>query len=163
MAELGTAVKLSGGGGKMNSFVNIPKEDVVTISSVILSEMIQMAKTLGVKKGVAFVSIQKQGDETGFVRYRTINNTIQRCKRNPDDRATNYFGVAMEKLAIMMATGLKSGTFKEVKVGETPYRGGLVLVSEKYTVYVGFSGGTEDQDVEIAEQGMFVAELELNL
>lgn len=93
----------------------------------------------------------------GLIRIASVNNTIS---REPDpgkdgDEGTNYLGVAMLKLAAMMATGMNSGSnIGFVKYGETAYRGGVIRKDGIYTVYAGFSGGTEDQDVDIAQFGM---------
>ena len=122
-----------------------------------LRVMVKHARNLGLTKGVAFVSVQKWNKEMGGVRFMAVGKNFQR-EPNPSiegDKGTNYFGIAMSKLAVMMATELNSGTFKErFKKGEVPYRGGLVRKVREYKIYTGFSGGTEDEDVEIAELGM---------
>jgi len=122
-----------------------------------LTAMLQVAKNLGVEKGVAFVSVQEKRDDWGEVRFKAVNKTVVRPPRNDGsgDKGTSYFGVAMGKLAMMMATEQNSGPMGgSIPTGEMPYRGGLVRLEGRYRIFVGFSGGTEDQDVEIALIGM---------
>ena len=104
--------------------------------------------------------VRKGLDGPCAVHFEAVNATILRNPPLDDsigegDPGTNYFGIAMEKLAVMMGTGYRSGHFKgTLRRGESPYRGGLIRQDGDYMVYVGFSGGTEDHDVEIAEFGM---------
>ena len=114
------------------------------------------ALELGITKGVAAISIDELGAEFGHIYTRAVNDQIQRRKRSEDDPATNYLGVVLEKIAVMKATFFNSGTFKSVKNGETKYKGGLVVTVGRFAVYVAFSGGTEEQDVEIARVGLTV-------
>jgi len=122
-----------------------------------LRKMVVHAKSLGLTKGVAFLSVQKKGQKILNVKFATVDGVFQRKSYGGDDRGTNYFGIAMGKLAVMMAYHVNSGFLageEAPKNGESRYRGGLVIDIGKYTIYVGFSGGTEDQDVEIATTGM---------
>ncbi|EKD52720.1 MAG: hypothetical protein ACD_61C00265G0006 [uncultured bacterium] len=122
-----------------------------------LRKMVVHAKSLGLNKGVAFLSVQKKGQKTFVIKFAVVNGIFQRKSRGEGDKGTNYFGIAMEKLAVMMANHKNSGYLTgddEPKNGESRFRGGLVSDIGKYTVYVGFSGGTEDQDVEIATTGL---------
>ncbi len=124
-----------------------------------LETMVQKAMEIGVHRGVAFVLVKSKRAPSGIVQFKVVNNVLVRRARTDDsnDVGTNYFGIAMEKLAIMMALGIDSGLVKNhIKKGEVPYRGGLIRFEDKmgYVIYVGFSGGTEDQDVEIATIGM---------
>lgn len=122
-----------------------------------LAAMTLKAKYLGLERGVACVSIQKLGDDSGEVLFQIVNKTMVRPPRydGSGDTGTNYFGVAMGKLAMMMATGMMSGSMGGgIPTGEMPYRGGLVRTEKNCRIFVGFSGGTEDQDTEIAIMGM---------
>lgn len=121
---------------------------------MILMKMEATALMLGITKGVAAISIDSENGALGPIYTRAVKGHIQRGKRSEDDPATNYLGVALEKIAVMKATSMNSGVFQKVKNGETKYRGGLVQVVGCYTVYVAFSGGTEDQDVEVAKIAM---------
>ncbi len=118
--------------------------------------MIQVALSMKVNKGVAFVAVRGKRQEIAEIKYGIVNDMFQRESRGYGDRPSNYFGVAMEKLAVMMDTGTESGHIAsaDLKYGESSYRGGLMTVDDDYTIYTGFSGGTEDQDVEIAKVGM---------
>jgi hypothetical protein len=121
--------------------------------------MLLHAKVMGLQKGVAFVCIQKNDGEMGKINYGVVNHTIKRepVDGKKGDIGTNYFGVVMSKLAVMMSLGLDSGMSHDaLKYGEVPYRGGLVQEIGDFKVYVGFSGGTEDQDVAIAKSGMLM-------
>lgn len=121
--------------------------------------MLIHARVLGLSKGVAFVCVQKDDGEMGKINYGVVGQTFKRepVAGKPGDIGTNYFGVVMSKLAVMMSHSVDSGTSGEpLKYGEVPYRGGLVQVVGDYKVYAGFSGGTEDQDVAIAKSGMLM-------
>lgn len=116
-----------------------------------------IAKEEAIENGVAFVLAQREGDDFPRVAFRVLGN-IERdpdSSRGADDTGTNYFAVAMSKLADMMSSHTDSGHLKRpLKFGEVPYRGGLIKKVEGGFLYTGFSGGTEDQDVAIAKKGM---------
>jgi len=125
-----------------------------------LRVMVNAAEMLGLTKGVAFVSVQKKRDAeyNQEVRFLVVNNTIQREPSSliKDDTGTNYFAVAMSKLAVMMGSNGRNSGYPELrpKNGEVVYRGGLVREVGEFFIYTGFSGGTEDEDVGIADMGM---------
>ena len=125
-----------------------------------LTAMTHTAMRLGLEKGVAFISVQKARTNIRNLQFAIVKKTFVRNAPFEDsigegDPGTNYFGIAMEKLAAMMGTGYRSGHFEgTLRRGESPYRGGLIRQDGDYMVYVGFSGGTQDQDVEISEFGM---------
>ncbi len=56
----------------------------------------------------------------------------------------------------MLSTHEDSGSnARPLKSGEVSYKGGLAVTTEKGSgIYVGYSGGTEEQDVEIASKGL---------
>ncbi len=123
-----------------------------------LAVMVKKAKAMGLEKGVAFVCVRERGEGMGKVYFFVVNDVFT---REPDpkivgDLGTNYFGIAMMKLAVMMSTNGYSGVNVTIKGGESSYRGGLIRKDDDYTTYMGFSGGTEDQDVEIATSGMIM-------
>lgn len=114
-------------------------------------------KKFGLEKGVAFVLVQPVDYDFGEVRFKVVNKTLVRPPRydGSGDKGTNYFGVAMGKLAMMMATDQNSFAMGgNIPVGEMPYRGGLMRHEGSHRIFIGFSGGTEDQDTEIAIMGM---------
>lgn len=123
-----------------------------------LLAMKNMAEAV-VGKGVVFLQIQNKSETGGIVKYEVANGRLSR-RPNPSEllvggTGTNYFGVVMSKLAVMMDTQLPSGTFTGfVRNGEVSYRGGLIYVAKDHIIYTGCSGGPELVDVEIASLGM---------
>jgi len=76
-------------------------------------------------------------------------------ENGPEDIGTNYATVAPAKLFQMLRTGKPSGQ-TPIK-GENSYRGGdLVDLGEGNMLFAAFSGGTEDQDLQIARAGLVV-------
>ena len=123
------------------------------VQACALVGMIFKAKSMGIEHGVALLLCQKKG-EGGISgpKIESVNNDFYGIR-------TNYFAIAMAKLAVAMRLGVDSGTIVDgLLAGETRYRGCLVrfqvVKSEKWEIYTAFSGGTEDQDVEIAQFGM---------
>lgn len=123
-----------------------------------LKAMESYAQRIGVNKGVAFISVQKDDEYMGTLKFLVVNKVMVREPEGREVEAieagTNYFGVAMGKLAYMMSAKNNSGTNKQLHRGEMPYQGGLIEEIGRYFIYVGFSGGTEDQDVDISRVGM---------
>lgn len=121
-----------------------------------LREMIRKAQELGANKGVAAISVCKMGQPNGAIHFLAVNEKIERVSNGrPDDVGTNYLGVVMAKIAIMMATGVPSGTYvHSVKRGEVPFKGGLIGEYSLFKVYVAFSGLSEDDDVIVASVGL---------
>ncbi len=120
-----------------------------------LLEMIKKAGEIGVKKGVAAIMVTESLHSFLDIWSLAVDGKTERPSRGAGDPGTNYFGIAMSKLAVMMSTFMNSGTFKvSLKRGEVPYRGGLYKKVGIYHVFIAFSGGTEDQDVEIAQAGV---------
>jgi hypothetical protein len=122
-----------------------------------LEAMHSEAVQIGLRKGVAFVVVWPFFSATPRVAF-TIVQTISR-ESDPDkegDSGTNYFGIAMSKLAYMLSTREDSGSkVREIRNGEVSYRGGLTVTTQEGTsIYAGYSGGTEDQDVQIAIKGL---------
>lgn len=107
-------------------------------------------------EGVAVVLICTRDDGSFQPRFAIMG----RMERDPDpskdptDTGVNYIGVALTKLAEMFLTGKNSGTSgKPVKKGELGFRGGKVVYEKDDFFYTAFSGGTQDEDVLIAEAG----------
>lgn len=120
-----------------------------------LLTMNKKAKEIGVKRGVSAVMVTQSLYAFGEVDFLAVDGKIERRSRGAGDPGTNYFGIVMAKLAVMMSTFANSGTFvNSIKRGEVPYRGGLYKKVGIYHVFIAFSGGTEDQDVEIAQAGV---------
>ena len=128
------------------------------LEDVALGMMESVAERFEIENGVGFVLLL----ETEALSYpRIAFFVIGLIERDPDpsrgedDTGTNYFAVAMSKLARMISTEQDSGlSTSPLKYGEVPCRGGLIRVVLKGTILTGFSGGTEDQDVLVAQAGM---------
>lgn len=104
-----------------------------------LVAMVQAAQEMMVGKGVAFVLVKKKKGNSGEVLFKIVNNILVREPIGREVEAieagTNYFGVAMGKLAVMMSADTDSGTVKtHIKKGESPYRGGLVRLVDDFAV-----------------------------
>ncbi len=115
------------------------------------------AVEIGLKKGVAFLATWPFFVTSPRVAFIVVGS----LERDPipdkeGDIGTNYFGIAMSKLAYMLSTHENSGSqTRPPKNGEVPDRGGLVVITKENSgIYVGYSGGTEDQDVQIANKGL---------
>ena len=87
-----------------------------------------------------------------------LTDIVGRLTRNPDperdtqdqqDPGTNYAGAALGKLAQMFRTGKNSGV-EPVRKGEFGAKGGIL----GHKVATAFSGGTENQDAQIAQEGI---------
>ena len=123
----------------------------------ILDQMDAKAQELGVTGVSIFLAAPIKGG-TRLTPHVSVLERIERpADRGVSDTGTNYFGVAFTKLAEMLSTAENSGwASRPTKVGETGYRGGLIFVDEEGSKCFAFSGGTEDQDVEIAKAGAAV-------
>lgn len=121
-----------------------------------LDAMYLEATRIGLKKGVAFVSVQSPLEDKPTIHFTVVG----RMERDPDpekegDIGTNYLAVAMAKMAYMMSTRTYSGSgIRPIRFGEVEYRGGLVWLNDNIATYIGFSGGTEEQDLQIAQKGL---------
>lgn len=121
-----------------------------------LNTMYLEATRLGIRKGVGLVLVQLVWEDKPTVHF-TI---VERMERDPNperegDTGTNYLAVAMAKLSEMLSTHTNSGSkIRPVKFGEVGYRGGLFRRVGNTIVCTAFSGGTEDQDVQIAQKGL---------
>lgn len=116
------------------------------------------AEAMGLK-GVGATLILKDG-EVVWTPTIVVVKSFQRDadpNRGPEDTGSNYAAVALSKMFEMVETSNDSGTTpnRRPKKGEFGYRGGLVLRKGKWRLFVCFSGGTADEDVE-ASQGALV-------
>jgi hypothetical protein len=123
--------------------------------------MFHYALEIGVSKGVGFICIQSGVLTFPVITFTAIQGHIDRdpSPLNQSDRGTNYFGIAMGKLATMLATRQESDHVTRFpKRGEVYLKGGVLtqlLGPGPITmIYSGFSGGTGVQDLEIAQMGM---------
>ena len=125
-----------------------------------LTAMKRKAEELGVK-GVANVLIIEDGQTD----IRPVFRPCGRIERDPDpsrdkpdqkDTGTNYLSVVWTKNAEVISTlQPESGKgIREPKFGEFGLRGCLRTRTMTAYIQTSFSGGTEDQDTEIALAGM---------
>ncbi len=127
-----------------------------------LTAMEQVALGMGIERGAALVLVKPRRDPDINPKTKIMNSVMVREPVGREVEAveagTNYFGVVMGMLAYMLASYQNSGTKKQLHKGEMPYRGGLIRFEmvdfDNWVVCVAFYGGTEDQDVRIAEAGM---------
>lgn len=124
-----------------------------------LLAMQKRASELGVHRGVATAFILT--DSPRGLRQVAWLAVEGKYERGPDhrkegDTGVNYLAVAFAKLSQSLSTDMASGqAVRPMRYGETPYRGGLPgRSSSGLDVYSAFSGGTETQDVEIAQAGL---------
>lgn len=105
------------------------------------------------------ISVQKRGEITGNVHFGLVDRVIQSSPNVSAFQGKNYFGLAMEILATMMATGFNSGSVggQRLYLGESLKYGGKVFIEKDHKIYtVFFSGIDEAEDVKIADLGMYM-------
>lgn len=132
------------------------------VKTATLAAMVAKAEELGVQ-GVAWVLIRTPEEDSEIPSlWMPFVAVVGRFYREADsnkgdgDTGANYFNVAASKIGEMLETGLPSGTAdRPSRKGEFGYKGGVIYILEDDTVlHTAFSGGTEAQDVQIAEAGM---------
>jgi hypothetical protein len=110
-------------------------------------------------QGVAAFMIIPDDEESGQEWYPFLR-IIGRFHRGPDsdraegDSGANYAAIAFTKIAEMVRTGRNSGESGAwTPKGEFGYRGGITWTrtdTEGARFFLAFSGGSEDEDVEIS-------------
>lgn len=137
---------------------NDPRYIDERIQNEALEAMIQYARENKIHKGVATILVRKDNDLHPRIAYAILSlESDPNLKKGEDGKGYNYFGIVMSKLAVMFATHSNSGSLdRPVKVGEVPWKGAIIFQPKgsKYTLYVGYSGGTELQDVAISKVGL---------
>jgi len=124
-----------------------------------VTAMVAKAQELDVN-GVAVAALNATAPEPMFISIeaRCTNNSLE------EDRQ-NLLAIALAKVAQCLRTGLNSG--QEAIEGENQWAGGVIdqeLLSEANTQLVcAFSGGTEEQDVEIANVGLRIARADIQV
>lgn len=112
----------------------------------VLSGMAQRARAVPTP-GVAVVGVLERA---GSLDWITAHRVVDRLTRAPDaGRPANFFAVAYAKAGEMMDT-LKDSGGREPILGETGFRGGAILPHGAGYVLSAFSGGTSQQDYDIA-------------
>ncbi|MBU0572237.1 hypothetical protein KKH23_01040 [Patescibacteria group bacterium] len=128
-----------------------------------LQHMRVKAVEMGLRQGVAFICAHPFFVDMPRVAFVVVS-TLERDpdpNRCGDDKGENYFGIAMSKLAFMLSTKTNSGSQSRLtKDGEVNYHGGLAFffqnIADEGGIYVGYSGGTEHQDMQIARKGLSI-------
>lgn len=122
-----------------------------------LEKMIEQANAIGVTVGVAQITIIHNIEPLKQFTLTATNTKGRTLKREnvPGKANVNYAAVVAAKIAQMRRTDKSSGA-DDGFIGEVPYKGGIRGVSHNgnFTVYVAYSGGTEDEDVMIAKPGL---------
>ncbi len=77
----------------------------------------------------------------------------------------SYWAIAMSKIAEMLETNKPSGTIKgrSPRKGEFGYKGGISWRRNNLKIFIAFSGGTQEQDLQIAEAGKMAMNQGLDL
>lgn len=122
-----------------------------------LDAMQAKAQEMGVQ-GVASVVLQPLGDRDNFTtHHRTVGRYFrppQPEERGPEDKGTNYLIGSFAKIAESIRTAWGSGQGQSPLLRcEFGWRGSLVAWDGDQEIYTGFSGGTPEQDVQIAQAG----------
>lgn len=116
------------------------------------------AESMGLK-GFGGVLILPDSD-TVFTPTFAIAGDMKRLpdpvNRGPEDTGTNYAAVGCSKLAEMIITSNNSGTTdgRLPMKGEFGYRGGAVHRSGDTRLFAFFSGGTAEEDLEVALEAL---------
>lgn len=124
-----------------------------------LQAMENLARKMGLEHGVGCIIVEPVEGRpyAEFLFLDAIARAPDPDTHGEEDAGTNYFGIAMEKAAFSLSSRMDSGAKQPLlKSGEVEYRGCIILpeASSGSIVYFTFSGGTEDQDVEIDNAGL---------
>ncbi|NTV47684.1 MAG: hypothetical protein HGB11_14455 [Chlorobiales bacterium] len=138
-----------------------------------LKTMAEVAKILNVPFGaaVSLVVPAKQANDWKFLSPRILVHGIEFFReadpsKGVGDTGTNYVGVACSKMAEMLCIHADCGSqLLPAKKGELGIKGGILRPFSyrgvEYLIYLAFSRGTEDEDVQIAEAGWKRFQVEL--
>ncbi len=123
---------------------------------LVLKAMLEKAKEMGVM-GAASIEIIDSGRQSLGVFNAHTRLTREPKKGKGEDTGINYGAVVWTKMAQMKATLKDSGPQEVLPKGVLGYRGGICRQIDNCYLLIAFSGGTEDQDVEISEAGYELA------
>lgn len=121
--------------------------------------MMEEAKARGVL-GTALVALYAYGKDGSLIfRMGGASTKLFRepdPSRGPDDKGTNYGGFAAGKLFQSLRTEENLSNRSDNRRGESPARGAVIgaVTGDQIDTVVAFSGGTEDEDVVIANVGL---------
>lgn len=129
---------------------------VLTAVPEALLRMIEAAIKMGVTAGVAEITLDPAPD----IKPSNLSFTLRKVGPHGDVRQdvegksnVNFRAVVAAKIAQTYRTGDDESGHDDGFIGEVPYRGAIVVSTKYWTIRIGYSGGTEDQDVEIAKAG----------
>jgi len=121
-----------------------------------ISAMEQHAKKLGVK-GVIVVASMDSAGFSWMSRMKAVgaNKVLADDPKKSEYPGWNFIGIAYSKAAEMADTRLNSGSnVRQPYQGEYGFQGGVIKQAKSGYVLVVFSGGTSEQDLEIANVGI---------
>ncbi len=129
-----------------------------------LQGMERTAQSLQVQGVAVVMACHNANVTTGKSDLLPHFRVVGRFERPPEpetrgltDTGTNYLAIAWSKVAEMVSTQADSGSaYRAERNGECGYQGGLVRQRGEWTYFVAFSGGSESQDLQIAQVGMDV-------
>jgi hypothetical protein len=131
-------------------------ENFEIVAATMITEMENHARKLGVK-GVILVT-SMDGTGSSWLSKMKAVDTIKDVPVDPEQHeypGYNFIGIAYSKAAEMADTKLNSGSkVRPAFQGEFGYQGGLIKKVQYGFILVVFSGGTSEQDLEIAQAGM---------
>ncbi len=117
-----------------------------------LEKMQEKASSIGVNTGESTITVSNKNLGSYKLTLSLTNNTQVRVNV-PGKSDVNFAGVAALKSVQMQRTKKPSGK-DDGFIGEIPYKGGLCFNKDGYSVQVSYSGGTQNEDVEIAKVGI---------
>ncbi len=124
----------------------------------VLDAMVAHALSIGVKNGAATMSTYATDFPDLVFSATMINGSGTRMGVVGKDDV-NYIGVVCAKNAKSLRTAEPSCDDGTDVIGEVPYCGNVVMQVKDVVAIIGYSGGSEDQDVEIAQVGVNVFEV----
>lgn len=137
----------------------------ICLQDITVEVMLEKARELGVE-GVCMALITAPGKPQPWKPSISYTGKFGRSAdplKGEGDTGANYLAVCLSKWAEGEDTGTDSGTTvnRVPKKGEFGYRGYVTKTSCGHTLKTSFSGGTQDQDVEIAQAGIEALEMML--
>jgi hypothetical protein len=138
----------------MTNEIKTNKDDINTAEKIFLGHadeclalIAQEAQNISIK-GVALVSYIPGDSTITWVSKMKVVGALTNDK-------VNYLSIASSKAAEMAETHLNSGSgIRGPKMGEFGYKGGLIRKVKSGYILAVFSGGSSEQDVDVATKGL---------